>query len=108
MFAFVVWIKLIRDGEDDILEDLNLDGAMNVSRLRRFLKEQWPNILGKFDPPQLKVYPVGTPTDNLSMATPLEVGAAVPMTTTLENPLIVSCPQGLLLPSYLLRDSLLA
>ena len=105
MFALVVWIKLIQDGEEDVIEEIDFEGAINVSRVRKAVVQQ---MQLKVPPHTLKVYPVGTAKENLSKASPLDVGAAVPMTTTSHNQLIVLYPKGLLLPSYLLRDSLLA
>ena len=108
MFALVVWIKLIQDGEEDVIEEIDFEGAINVSRLRKAVVQQMEL---KVPPHTLKVYPVGTPRENLSEASPLEAYEAVSTRVTAltgRNPLIVVCPPGLLLPSYLLRDSLLA
>eukprot|EP00039_Didymoeca_costata_P017665 m.329002 g.329002 ORF g.329002 m.329002 type:complete len:666 (+) comp16566_c0_seq28:227-2224(+) len=92
-----VWIKLIRDGEEDVIEEIDFEGAINVSRLRKAVVQQMEL---KVPPHTLKVYPVGTAKENLSEASPLEAYEAVSTKATGDdpltgrNPLIVLYPKG--------------
>eukprot|EP00039_Didymoeca_costata_P017668 m.329233 g.329233 ORF g.329233 m.329233 type:complete len:875 (+) comp16566_c0_seq50:227-2851(+) len=75
-----VWIKLIRTGKDDVVEEIDYDGGY-VSRLRKAICNQMHLTVPAHE---LLVYPVATQENSAE----LNPGDYVPMATS-DNPLIV-------------------